>query len=414
VPRGLRLQGTALLSLCAVAAWMLFPELGVYATEAIPSPRPAGAVPTLWVPPPLTSGRETTTLATPRLATPLPFRRPREISPASATASPTPTPVPTATPQPTASPSGTGYRRGVSLAGAEFSEQALPGTYGTDYTYPTAAELDYYQGKGLTLIRLPFRWERLQPALNAPLDSAELGRIDAVVVAARARNMQVILDVHNYARYYGEVIGSAAVPNAAFADFWRKLAGHYQGESAIWAYGLMNEPHDTGGLWPAAAQAGADGIRAVDRAHTLLVAGDCWSGAWSWQACNATLSVSDPAHNIMYEAHQYFDADSSGTYPQSYGASGAYPTVGVDRVKPFVSWLEQHNARGFLGEYGVPDNDPRWLTVLDQFLSYLDSNGIGGAYWAGGPWWGDYPLSVEPRNGQDRPQMAILVKHPSR
>ena len=32
-----------------------------------------------------------------------------------------------------------------------------------------------------------------------------------------------------------------------------------------------------------------------------------------------------------------------------------------------------------------------------------------GCYWAGGPWWGEYRLSIEPRNGIDRPQMKILA-----
>ena len=340
----------------------------------------------------------------------------KQASPTPTSAPPptaTPTSAPTIPPVPTTTPIG-GYRRGVNLAGAEFGESKLPGTYGVDYTYPTAAELDYYRGKGLTLIRLPFRWERLQRGLYGPLDGAELGRLDQVVAAARARGMQVLLDPHGYARYQGQLIGSPAVPNAAFADFWQKVAGHYRDEPAIWAYGLMNEPHDTGGLWPAAAQAGVDGIRAADAGRLILVPGDQWSGAWSWQQANANLWISDPANNVMYEAHQYFDADSSGTYGLGYDAQGAYPTLGVDRVKPFIAWLQTRGARGFIGEYGVPDNDARWLTVLDTFLSYLDANGMGGTYWAGGSWWGNYPLAVEPRNGQDRPQLPILVRHLSR
>ncbi len=87
---------------------------------------------------------------------------------------------------------------------------------------------------------------------------------------------------------------------------------------------------------------------------------------------------------------------------------------GADRLKPFLDWLTLHNARGFLGEYGVPDNDPHWLVVLDNFLDTLDAAGIGGTCWATGPWWGDYALSVEPRSGQDRPQMPIFVQHLSR
>jgi endoglucanase len=226
--------------------------------------------------------------------------------------------------------------------------------------------------------------------------------------------MLILLDMHNYARYHNNLIGTAAVPNAAFGDVWRKLAEHYRNERAVWAYGLMNEPHDTNGLWPAAAQAGVDGVRAADMSHTILVAGDGWSGAWSWLQHNANLAVKDPANNFMYEAHQYFDSNASGTYTQSYDASGAYPMIGVDRAKPFVEWLKARNARGFMGEYGVPDTDPRWLTVMDNFLTYLDQNAVGGTYWAGGPWWGTYPLSVEPRNGQDRPQMSVLQRHLSK
>ena len=72
----------------------------------------------------------------------------------------------------------------------------------------------------------------------------------------------------------------------------------------------------------------------------------------------------DPAGNLVYEAHQYFDRDSSGTYKQSYDESGAFPTIGVDRLKPFAEWLKEHNARGFIGEFGVPDDD-RYTGVFE-------------------------------------------------
>ena len=54
---------------------------------------------------------------------------------------------------------------------------------------------------------------------------------------------------------------------------------------------------------------------------------------------------------------------------------------------------------------------------MDAFLAKVDGDPrlLGGTYWAAGPWWGpDYPLSVEPVNGKDRLQMAVLSKHPSR
>ena len=66
------------------------------------------------------------------------------------------------------------FLMGVNFAGAEFGPH-VPGVFGTDYTYPTHAEIDYYASKGLDVIRLPFLWERLQRTELGPLDAAELG-----------------------------------------------------------------------------------------------------------------------------------------------------------------------------------------------------------------------------------------------
>jgi endoglucanase len=295
---------------------------------------------------------------------------------------------------------------GVNLAGGEFGR--APGIFNKDYTYPGVKQFDYYQAKGLRLIRLPFKWERIQPALMGPLDADELGRLDKVVKLARERGLQILLDMHNYARYGDKVIGTDDVPNAAFADVWAKLAAHYRDEKAIAAYGIMNEPHDTKGLWPAAAQACVDAIRTVDTTHLISVCGDGWSGAHSWRKINNNLLLKDPANRLVYEAHQYCDHDNSGTYKRGYDDEGADPMVGAKRLQPFIEWLAEHKARGFIGEFGVPDNDPRWLVVLDNMLAEMQKHDLGGTYWAGGPWWNDYPLSVEPRDGKDRPQMAVL------
>src|SRR5262245_45131596 len=96
---------------------------------------------------------------------------------------------------------------GVNLAGAEFGEQNLPGTYGVDYTYPTNAEVDYFRSKGMTLLRVPFRWERLQQSLGGALDATEKGRLDTFVDYATGAGMTVLLDPHNYARYRDALIG---------------------------------------------------------------------------------------------------------------------------------------------------------------------------------------------------------------
>jgi endoglucanase len=308
---------------------------------------------------------------------------------------------------------GPAHMFGVNLAGGEFGTP-LPGTYGYDYIYPSAAAFDYYNGKGLKLIRLPFKWERLQHTLNAPLNAAELARIDTVVGYASARGMKVVLDMHNYARRKQSgtqyLIGTGPVTMDAFGDVWRRIADHYKGNPAIYGYGIMNEPYSTGGTWPQMAQTAVNAIRTVDLTTYVIVGGDGWSNATGWRSKNPNLDTQDPVGRLIYEAHCYFDNNLSGTYDQSYDGEGAYPMIGVDRVREFVEWLQETGNKGFIGEYGVPGNDARWNVVLDNFLAYLDANGVSGTYWAGGPWWGSYPLSCEPTSNYtvDKPQMSVL------
>jgi endoglucanase len=304
---------------------------------------------------------------------------------------------------------------GINIVGPALSP-GRRGKYGKDYIYPDEQMLGYYRSKGFRVVRVTFLWERMQPTLLSELDSGELGRLHALAEAVRRQGMVLVTGPHNYARYavndgQPELIGSPEVPTAAFVDLWHRLSTAFVSVKDGLIFTLMNEPHDTAGTWPSMAQSAVDAIRQVDRQRWLYVPGDNWSSARSWSQYNDALAVTDPSDRIVYVAHQYFDESGKGSYESSYDADGTYPEIGVDRLKPFLAWLRERRARGTVTEYGVPNNDPRWLVVLDKALNALKQANVGGAYWAGGPWWGDYPLSSEPRGGQDAPVMAVLAKY---
>jgi endoglucanase len=311
-----------------------------------------------------------------------------------------------------ATPDGgtTEWLAGVNLSCAEFASSSVPGTFDKDYTYPTHAEINYFAGKGMTVFRLPFLWERLQPTLRGDLEAAELARIDDVVSYATGRGAKVIVDPHNYARYSGTAIG-AGLASADFADLWSRLAGHFADDAGV-IFGLMNEPHDvSSAAWGSAANAAIGAIRQAGAANLILVPGNCWTGAHSWLSCDqgasaaAMAGIVDRGNNVAFEVHQYLDADSSGTSDACVD-----PTIGSRRLAGFTQWARERGARALLGEFAGANNATCDQAVSDM-LAFVSKNRdvwIGFAWWAAGPWWGEYMFTLEPKQGVDRPQLGLL------
>jgi len=302
---------------------------------------------------------------------------------------------------------------GVNLSGAGFGPSVVPGTHGTNYTYPAESYYKKYADLGMPLVRLPFLWERIQPKLGTPLNTVELARLKQSLDFAQKHNVKVILDLHNYYRYFGKLIGSNDVPISSFAAVWKQIAQEVVNHPAVEGYGLMNEPHSTNGLWPQAALAAAQAIRTVDSKRWIYVAGDRWSSAFHWPHYNTQLITNpwmrDPKNNLVYEAHMYVDKDFSGNY---FDKNEKFdPMIGVNRVKPFVDWLKQNKLRGYIGEHGVPDFSPSAIVATDNLMTYLRQNCIPSTYWAAGPWWGEYALSLDVVSGKHRPQLPVLQKH---
>jgi endoglucanase len=327
---------------------------------------------------------------------------------------------------------------GVNLSGAEFGQNVLPGTFGSQYTYPTQQEVDYFRGRGMNIIRLPFRWERLQHTNNLALDAPELSRLNTFVSATTAKGVFVILDPHNFERYYPDpndfqsstqgLVGSA-VPDSAFANFWGQVANVYRTNNHV-IFGLMNEPD----AMPTEQLLGSENaaiaaIRATGATNLILVPGNSYDGAWSWAMnfygmpnAQVLTNIIDPGNNYAFEAHQYLDYDYSGTHT-NIGNSVPVPdaTVGATRLVAFTQWLRANNYRGFLGEFAVDNsmigNGSSQIgdEALTNMLSYIQTNSdvwLGWSWWGGGPWWAANSLfHIDPASFTtpvDKPVMTVI------
>lgn len=308
---------------------------------------------------------------------------------------------------------------GVNLATGSGGE--VHGIYNTNYSYPSFKDLYYVKSKGIRLIRLPFRWERVQHEVNGPLDyELDLTKIKEVIAEAERIGIYVMPDMHDYCRRRIDGVtykfGDAQLTNAHFADVWTKLAAEFKDFTNIWGYDIMNEPYGLlPGVWDGAAQAAINAIRTVDTETPIVVEGGNYAASYSWPTTAGSLiNLVDPSDKIIYQAHCYFDRDKSGHYLlEEFDKEISSPTEHIDRLKPYVNWLKEHNKKGILGEFGVPRSDARWLTLLEEVVLYLKENGVSGTYWVGGSWYAGDKVSVQPLENYtiERAQMRILEKY---
>ena len=236
------------------------------------------------------------------------------------------------------------YLRGVNVAGGEFGgpggstdsfSNTNPGSYDHTYHYDAAETFTYLAQRGVKLVRIPFRWERLQPHLGAPLDEAELERIRRVVGRARASRLRVVLDMHNFGAYYlsdgkqgiRRPIGSSQVTSAHFNDVWLRISAAFRDNPGVIGYGLMNEPVGLPGservhpaqVWERASQGALSTIRRSGDRKLILVSGYAWSGVQEWSRQHPVPWITDIGDNHRYEAHHFWDRDHSGDYAEPVG-----------------------------------------------------------------------------------------------
>jgi endoglucanase len=313
---------------------------------------------------------------------------------------------------------------GVNLCGAEFGGDALPGVLGHDYTYEFGAQFAYYRSKGLTLFRLPFRWERTQRWPFGSLDAYGLHRgLYAALDAAQQHGCQVLLEPHQYGRIYGATLTASRDDLLAVSDFWTEFANATAQHPAVYGYEVLgNEPHDQPGdpatTWRLDYEA-AEAVRAVTD-KPIIWAAPGWQSARYVRDNEAGFAWAGDANSSL-GVHVYGDGDSSGTYRVPYASDidQGWPRVPVsattmaDRLQFAVTWAAERDLNLMVTEFGVP-GAPEWLAGLDGLLNRMsvEPNVLGGFAWAGGPWWpSDHPLTLEPLNGVDRPQLTLLASY---
>lgn len=250
------------------------------------------------------------------------------------------------------------------------------------------------------IFRLPVPWQFLvNNTLGGPLNPTNAASYDALVQACLATGASCIIDIHNYARWNGGIIGHPGGPtNAQFVSVWTQLAAKYGYTNRI-LFALMNQPHDMGSVsdWAASLQAVVTAIRPLAPNNLLLLPGSDYqsAGALPNGAGPSLLSVLNPdgtAKNLLFDVHQYLDSDRSGTHASCV-------TDNIDTAwEPLTKWLRLHGRRAIVTETGG-GNVASCFTDLCNEVAYLNANNdviAGVVGWAAGAFGQDYVLTETP------------------
>ncbi|KAL9028894.1 MAG: hypothetical protein Q9196_002802, partial [Gyalolechia fulgens] len=136
-----------------------------------------------------------------------------------------------------------------------------------------AAQMKHFANDdGLNAFRLPVGWQFLVDAPGAPLNAGNLKQYDALVQACLATGSLCIIDIHNYARWDGLIIGQGGPTDEQFANLWSQLATQYAKSPKV-AMGIVNEPHEVPSItqWAQTCQTVVDAIRKAGATENYIM-----------------------------------------------------------------------------------------------------------------------------------------------
>lgn len=95
---------------------------------------------------------------------------------------------------------------------------------------------------GLNTFRIPVGWQYLVDSVGGTLNADHWSTFDAQIQGCLDAGAEMcIVDLHNYARWNGNIVGQGGPTDEDLASLWSQVATKYKGSPKV-AFGVMNEP----------------------------------------------------------------------------------------------------------------------------------------------------------------------------
>ncbi|USW51933.1 Putative glycoside hydrolase, family 5, glycoside hydrolase superfamily [Septoria linicola] len=269
---------------------------------------------------------------------------------------------------------------------------------------------------GLNAFRLTVGWQFLvNNELGGTLDSTNFATYDKQVQGCIDAGADMcIIDIHNYARWNGQIIGQGGPDNIHFTSLWSQLASKYTDQPKV-VFGVMNEPHDVEiSTWATTVQEAVTAIRkAGAKSNRILLPGNDWTHATtlisdgSAAALSKITNLDGSTTNLIFDVHAYLDSDGSGTSTScSTDNAEAFTTLG--------DWLRTNKRQAILTETGGGPSDSSCVEKLGSQFDVLNEYSdvyLGWIGWAAGKFDQSYELSETPtQNGESWTDVELVTE----
>ena len=213
-----------------------------------------------------------------------------------------------------------------------------------------------------------------------------------------------MIDIHNFARWNGGIIGQGGPTDEQFVAVWTQLATKYAANPKV-VFGVMNEPHDLDiVIWARTCQKVVTGIRnAGARTQMILLPGTNFDSAAtlvSSGSAEALMAITNPDGSndgLLLDIHKYLDEDNSGTHSECVtDNTAAFATV--------AEFLRQKGRKGLVSETGA-SSAASCMTAFCAQNAFINANSdvfVGLVAWAAGSFGSSYLLSLTPTKQGDR------------
>ncbi|KAM0543049.1 hypothetical protein ACHAPJ_012498 [Fusarium lateritium] len=252
----------------------------------------------------------------------------------------------------------------------------------------------------------------LNEQVGGKLDDHNFGLYDELMQSCLETGAYCMIDLHNFARYDGGIIGQGGPPDEVFADIWSQLAHKYAKEDRV-MFGLMNEPHDLDvGLWAKSCQAAVTSIRKAGATlQLILLPGTNFTNAETFVttgSADVLADITNPdgsSDGLILDLHKYLDINNSGSFEEC-------TTDNIEAFQAMANWLRENKRVAIISESGASMSDScmERFCAQNQFIAKNSDVFIGFVGWGAGSFKYDYIMTLTPFQNGDRFEDNKLMK----